>query len=49
MMPLEVFRPMFTFLKKVSQKRASVQDGMIYGKVKTAETNFLYFRFFYFI
>ena len=45
MMPFEVFRPIFTFLKKFSQNSASVQDGMIYGKVKTAEMNLMYFRF----
>ena len=44
MMPLLVFRPICTFLKNVSQNRASVQEGMIYGKVKTPEINFLYFR-----
>ena len=29
MMPLDVFRPMFTFLKNVSQNSARVQEGMM--------------------
>ena len=40
-MPLDVPVPMLTFLKNVCQKSASVQEGMIYGKTNTVETNFL--------
>ena len=44
MIPLDVLRPILTFLKNVSQNNARVHEGIMYGKVNTAEMNGTHFR-----
>ena len=43
-MPLDVLSPILTFLKKDSQNSARVHEGIMYGKVNTAEMNGTHFR-----